>query len=91
MGSAPDPKTERDMRLFKAKKAISRVSGGKDRPSQMRTRARWAIVLGALFIILGAILGTLVKDPFFINLLGTFAFLGVVMVGFGLVVLLAFR
>jgi len=83
-------RTEHDLRLTKAKTAMSRVSGGKDRPRQMRTRARWAIVLGVLFIIIGAFIGAIL-GPLFINLTETIVFLGVVMVGFGLVVILAFK
>ncbi len=91
MGTNPDLETKHDLRLIKAKKAMSRVSGGKDRPRQMKERARWAMVLGVLFIVLGVFIGTLVKDPFSMNLLETFVFLGVIMVGFGLVILLAFK
>jgi hypothetical protein len=57
----------------------------------MKTRARWAIILGALLIILGVFLGTFFKDLFFMNFLETFVFLGMVIIGFGLVVLLAFK
>jgi hypothetical protein len=91
MGPSPDQRTAHDLRLVKAKKALSRVSGGKDRPRQMKTRARWAIILGAILIILGVFLGTFFKDLFFMNLLETFVFLGMVIIGFGLVVLLAFK
>jgi hypothetical protein len=91
MGQPPDQRTERDLRLLKAKRALSKVTGGKDRPRLMKTRARWAMVLGTLFIILGTLLGSFLKGTSATNLLGTFIFLGIVMIGFGLVVLVAFR
>jgi len=81
------PKTEQ------ARQDLARFSfsGRSDHSKTLRKRSKWAILLGAIFIVIGLILGSVFTEGTPKNLSGSIAFIGIFMVGFGLVTLLASR
>lgn len=93
MVADPLPKTDGDPRLTKAKSTLARFSpsGREARVRTMKKRAMITVLIGSMVSLIGLFLIVFFFGSVPIDISGSMAFLGVVMIGFGIIVWLTAR